>query len=249
MGNLYNYKLTIAYRGTRYCGWQVQPNGISVCGAFQDAVEKTLGGRYDVKGCSRTDAGVHANGFVLSLRCDISLPPEGLLRGLNSVLPQDIAVKSCESAAEDFHPRYDCCGKRYIYKIRNSVIPDPFGADLALLYPRPLDERLMDAAAGRFVGRHDFSAFCASGGAIPPGERERSIAAAGVTRYGEELVFSIEGDGFLYNMVRIMAGTLLEVSAGKISPDDIDAMIASRDRSRAGATAPAQGLYLDRVFY
>lgn len=246
---MFTYKITLAFLGTAYCGWQVQPNGRSVCEAFQDAVEKTLGARGDVKGCSRTDAGVHADGFVLALRCWFDIPPQGLMRGLNSTLPGDIAVRRCERAPEGFHPRYDCTGKTYLYKFYDGETPDPFLCGRTLRCPRRLDEAAMDAAAKGFLGTHDFSAFCASGGAVPEGGRTRTVREASVARQGELVTFSVTGDGFLYHMVRIMAGTLLEVSAGKRTPGGIPEIIAAGRRERAGATAPACGLYLHEVSY
>ncbi|MEG0540910.1 MAG: tRNA pseudouridine(38-40) synthase TruA [Angelakisella sp.] len=242
-----NLKLTIAYRGTAYHGFQVQKNAISVTQVFQDAVEAVFGVRYDIKGCSRTDAGVHANRFVLSLICNEQIPCENVVRALNVNLPADIAVLSCVEEREDFHPRYDTTGKRYIYRIWNAPTKNPFEYDTSLHYTRPLDIAAMNAAAVHLLGRHDFSAFCAAGGKVE--DKVRTITDCTVTRQGNMVTLSITGDGFLYNMVRIIVGTLLEVSAGKLSPSDVPHILASCDRHRAGFTAPPQGLFLDDVFY
>lgn len=244
-----NYKLTLAFCGTRYHGWQVQQNAVTVCEVLQDAVEAVFGVRYDVKGCSRTDSGVHANGFVASLHTERNITATALCRALNVNLPTDIAVVRCEEAAESFHPRYDALQKRYLYRMYDTPIRSPFRQDRMWHITTPLQEGRMAAAAAYFLGEHNFSAFCASGGKIPEEERIRTITDSTVTREGEVVTLSITGDGFLYNMVRIIAGTLVEVSRGKITPEELPGIIASRDRSRAGCTAPPCGLYLDAVFY
>lgn len=243
--------MTIAYRGTAYHGWQVQRNALAVCTVFQDALERVLGRRYDVKGCSRTDAGVHANGFVLAVRCPEDAPPaipcEALQKALNNVLPRDIAVLDCADAPDDFHPRYDCTAKRYLYKIWNSPVKNPFLEDLALQHRCVIDEGLADAAARQFVGRWDFTSLCAAGGSVE--DKVRTIYRCGVRREGRLVTLSVTGDGFLYNMVRILTGTVLEVCAGKLGTEEIPGILEAKDRSRAGPTLPPHGLYLDRVFY
>ena len=243
--------MTIAYRGTAYHGWQVQQNALSVCAVFQDALERVMGQRYEVKGCSRTDAGVHANGFVLSVRCQgdplPTIPCEALQKAMNNLLPRDIAVLSCADAEESFHPRYDCVAKRYLYKIWNSPVKNPFLEDLALQYRTYIDEKLADAAAGEFVGKRDFSALCAAGGSVE--DQVRTIYGCGVVREGDLVTLWVTGDGFLYNMVRILTGTVLEVCAGRTRLEDISGILAGKDRSRAGPTLAPHGLYLDRVFY
>lgn len=244
-----NYKLTIAFCGARYHGWQVQPNGITVCEVLQDAVEAVFGTRYDVKGCSRTDSGVHANGFVVSIETPENIPPAALLRALNVNLPLDVAVLACVEAPPDFHPRYSAHAKRYLYHLYDSPVRSPFRQDRMLHIPYPLDEKRMNEAAVYFVGTHNFSAFCASGGKIPEESRTRTIYHCGVTRREDVVTLSITGDGFLYNMVRIITGTLLEVSRGKLQPEEIPAIIDSRDRARAGMTVSPCGLYLDAVIY
>lgn len=240
-------KLTIAYRGTAYHGFQVQQNALTVAEVFQDAVESVFGQRYDIKGCSRTDSGVHARGFVLSMDIAEAIPCPNIIKALNHRLPGDIAVLDCQEAEQGFHPRYSATGKRYLYRIWNAPQRNPFLQDTALHQPRPLDAELMNTAARHFLGSHDFSAFCAAGGSVQ--DHRRTITQCGVCRRGELVEISITGNGFLYNMVRIIAGTLMEVSLGRLTPEDIPLIIESRDRSRAGATAPAHGLFLDCVFY
>ena len=243
--------MTLAYRGTAYHGWQVQQNALSVCTVFQDGVERVLGRRYQVKGCSRTDAGVHANGFVLSLRCPEEDPPAipcaALQKALNNCLPRDIAVLDCRDAPEGFHPRYDCVGKRYLYKIWNGPVRDPFREDLALHWRAPIDLGLANQAARQFLGRRDFTSLCAAGGSVE--DRVREITRCSLSREGGLVVLSVVGDGFLYNMVRILAGTVLEVCAGRLGVEDIPGILEAKDRSLAGPTLPPHGLYLDRVFY
>lgn len=244
------YLLTLRWLGTAYCGWQVQPNKPTVCGTVQNAVEKLFGKRGELTGCSRTDSGVHAVGFAAALRCEgCHLEPGALQRALNVNLPRDIAVTGCRIVEEDFHPRYDAAAKRYRYRWYQSKTRDPFREGLAVQLPRPVDAEAMDRAAKRLLGTHNFSAFCASGGKIPPEERVRTLTECAVIPIGDEIHLTVTGDGFLYNMVRIIAGTLLEIGQGKYPPGEITAILRSEDRERAGKTAPACGLYLERVFY
>lgn len=242
-----NYLLIIMYDGQNYHGFQVQKNAHTVCEALQDGMEKILGERPDVKGCSRTDAGVHANMFGVSFKTEKELDPAGFAHSLNAVLPEDIAVKECENVPIDFHARYEAKGKRYIYKIWNAPYMNPFLVGKALHYPAPLDENLLDAVACDFVGEKDFSAF--AGAENTKEDCVREIYDCSVERDGDLVTVSVSGNGFLYNMVRIIVGTLLEVNEGKISPMDIEEIIESRDRTKSGRTAKPQGLYLDEVFY
>lgn len=242
-----NLLLWIQYRGTRYHGFQVQDNARSVAGTVQDAVERVFEGRLDIKGCSRTDAGVHARRFALTLRTQRPIPCDAVVRAMNVNLPGDIAVLDCHEVPEAFHPRYSCQGKRYCYRVWNAPSKNAFLEDLALHWKYPLDLAAMDKAAHFFVGTHDFTAFSSAG--RKPGDPVREIFEAGVTREGDMIAFSIKGNGFLYNMVRIMMGTLLEVSRGSIQPDSIPSVLESRDRAGAGFTAPPHGLYLEEVYY
>ncbi len=243
--------MVLSYRGTAYHGWQVQQNALSVCTVFQDGVERVLGRRYEVKGCSRTDAGVHALGFVLSLRCPEENPPaipcQALQKALNNCLPRDIAVLDCADAPAGFHPRYDCTAKRYLYRIWNSPVKNPFLEDLAYQYRYQIREDLANAAARQFLGRRDFTSLCAAGGKVE--DKVRTLYSCSVRREGDLVTLSVTGDGFLYNMVRILTGTILEACAGHIAPEDIPKLLEAKDRSQAGPTPPPQGLYLDRVFY
>lgn len=239
--------LTLAYRGTEYHGFQVQHNKITVCQVVQDAIQRVFGSRLDIKGCSRTDAGVHANGFVLTFVTEKSIACQGVVEAMNIALPGDVAVKSCREVPTEFHPRYDCLGKRYLYQMYVSRARDPFLENLALQVRFPIDAQRMQQAASYFLGTHDFSAFCSAGGSVE--DKVRTIYQCSVIQQGERLTLAITGDGFLYNMVRIIAGTLLEVGRGKLMPEEIPQILQSGDRTRAGATALACGLYLDKVFY
>ncbi len=239
--------LTLRYDGTHYHGWQVQPNGVTVQQTLQDAIERITGVRSGVIGCSRTDAGVHAMMFCCTFDTETPLRGDKLCRALNAVMPFDIAVTDAKEVPADFHPRYDAKGKRYIYRIYNGRVRDPFSLTTAVHVNRPLDDALMDRAAKAFLGTHDFAAFCAAGSSVE--DTVRTVTEATVTREGDRVTFTVAADGFLYNMVRIMAGTLLDIADGRIDPDELPAIIASGDRSRAGKTAPAHGLHLAQVFY
>ena len=242
-----NLLFTLAFEGTRYHGFQVQHNALSVCEVFQDACSAILSKRPDVKGCSRTDAGVHANMYCLSMKLDSTVPRYKLIAAFNHVLPDDIAVLDIKEVPPDFHARYSCTGKEYLYRIHNSRVKDPFAPKLSHQYAKPLDCGMLNAEAQAFVGTHDFSAFCSAG--AKPGDPVRTITAFKVLREGEKVLFRVSGNGFLYNMARIMAGTLVYIAMGRIPRGSIPEIIGSRDRSRAGKTMPAQGLTLNRVYY
>ena len=242
-----NLLLTLRYQGTNYHGFQVQKNAVTVAQVLQDALEGVLGRREDIKGCSRTDSGVHANMFCVSVKTDSAIPCGSLVRALNVKLPYDIAVTGCIEVPDGFHARYDCRGKRYVYLINNSPVKDPFRYRQVYDYRYPIDVELCDRACRDFVGTHDFSSFCAANSSVE--DHVRTITACGMQRRGEQVTFYVEGDGFLYNMVRIMVGTVLEIAAGQRAPDSIPQILQAKDRAAAGATAPAWGLYLDRVFY
>ena len=243
-----NLLLKICYDGKRYHGWQVQQNALAVQEVFQDALEQVLRERPDVKGCSRTDSGVHALSYCVSLKTEHTIPCDRLRGALNHFLPADIAVLTCREVPEDFHARYSCTGKEYIYKIWNRAVRDPFLDGYALHYWYPLDEHRLQAAAEQFLGRHDFTSFCTLDGR-DKGDLTRCVTKSEVARQGDLVTFTVAADGFLYNMVRIMTGTLLRVAQGKLTPEDIPAVIAAKNRKAAGPTAPACGLYLKNVFY
>lgn len=242
-----NELLTLCFDGTNYHGWQVQPNAVTVQSRLQEAAEQILGERVPITGCSRTDAHVHADMFCCNLRTHKEMPPEKLQTALNAVLPRDIAVLSVREVPPDFHARYDCTGKSYRYLILNRAVRDPFLENRALHYPWALDAEALHAQAQSFLGTHDFSAFCASKSDVE--DKVREIRECTVTRNGDLVEIRVTGDGFLYNMVRIMVGTLLDVQCGKIAVGSIPQILSSRDRTRAGATAPAHGLYLHKVYY
>ncbi len=239
--------LTISYDGTAYHGWQVQQNAVTVQSVLSDALEQVLKNRVAVTGTSRTDAGVHAKEFTCHFDCDESIPPEAFLKGLNSVLPRDIAVIGYEEVRSDFHARYDAKGKTYCYNIYNSAVKDPFKIRYAWQIERPLSVERMNLFAQKLIGKHDFCAFSSSGRSVE--DTVRTISECKVERSGEYIRIYVTADGFLYNMVRIIAGTAVAVSDGKVDPEDIPAIIEAKDRDRLGITAPPQGLFLEKVHY
>lgn len=242
-------KLDISYLGSAYCGWQVQPNKPTVQKFLQNSCEKAFGSSVEITGCSRTDSGVHAKSFICTadlLDSANNIPEEKIPAALNVILPPDIYVKSAEEVSPDFHPRYSAKGKEYEYIFCDRAYKDPF------LYGRAafvgvLDEKSMDLCAKQIEGEHDFACFMASGSKII--DTVRTVYSCRVERRDGLVVLTISANGFLYNMVRIIAGTLLECGRGKMTAFDLKEIIASKDRSRAGRTMPAQGLYLNRVFY
>ena len=239
--------LKIAYDGTDYHGWQVQPNGITVQEALQDVIEKLIGERPDVTGCSRTDAGVHAKEFYCHFCCDDKYPDVTFVKGLNSVLPRDIFALECKAVPDDFHARYSAKGKRYVYKIKQTN-PNPFDSRYSWYVSRKLNAELMNEFCKRIVGTHDFYGFSSSGRTVEDTVRTVSECNCKYTDNGD-IIFTVEANGFLYNMVRILVGTAVGVSDGKIQLEDIDSIFANKDRSLAGVTAPPEGLFLDKVFY
>lgn len=243
-----NLLLKISYDGAAYHGWQIQENAITVQEVFQAALHKITGADEDIKACSRTDTGVHAREFCVSLKTESLIPPERMLAALNHYLPETIAVKSCEEVPLDFHARYSCKGKQYTYEIWNHPVREPFLSGRALHYWYPIDEKELDRAAKHYIGSHDFTSFCTLD-RREKGDLTRTVTEAKVERDGSKVIFTVAADGFLYNMVRIMTGTLLRVQQGKFSPEDIPNIIAAKNRAAAGPTAPACGLYLNKVFY
>src|SRR5699024_10323859 len=226
--------LWIAYKGTRYAGFQVQPNAPTVCAALQDAMQAALGCRPDVKGCSRTDSGVHARRFALSFCYDGKVPAEKLVPALNAHLPPDIRALAVQAVPAGFHARYAAHAKTYCYHILNARIDDPFTVEYCHRVAPPLDLAAMQAAAAQFVGTHDFLALCASGsGAAAHGDTVRTIAACGVERRGDYFTITVTADGYLYNMVRILAGTLVEAGLHKRPAASVPALLESRDRRKA----------------
>lgn len=243
-----NLLLTLRFLGTRYHGWQVQENATSVQETVQDAVEAIFGTRDPVTGCSRTDTGVHADKFCCTLRTENPISCYRLIAGLNAKLPEDIAVTDCVEVPEDFHPRYDATAKQYRYTIWNGPARNPFLSDRSFHVHPPLDVERMDRNAKDFLGTHDFTSFTNSREVI--NENVRTVRRAEVFREEDgRIVFLVEADGFLYNMVRIMTGTLLAIETGKREDGSIPAILEAKDRNAAGQTAPACGLCLQDVFY
>lgn len=242
-----NIKLTIEYDGTAYHGWQSQTNAAAVQDVVASAVSRLIGGNCSVTGSSRTDTGVHALGQVCNFHTNSAIPADKFAYALNALLPEDIVIRKSEEVAEDFHARFSTKGKKYRYLFYNSIFPSALLRNRACHVYYPLDIGAMQKAAGYFTGTHDFTAFSAVGGSVKT--TVRTITEAVVARDGELVEFAVTGDGFLYNMVRIIAGTLAEVGFGRIKAEDIPEIIDSRDRRKAGRTAPAHGLYLVEVYY
>lgn len=242
-----NILLTLRFLGTAYHGWQVQQNAKSVQEVLQDAVEAILGSRETITGCSRTDSGVHANMYCCTLRTEKEISCYRLIAALNAKLPLDIAVYGAREVPLEFHPRYDCTAKQYVYLFSNGNARNPFLEDRAFYYHHPLDEEFLNTQVQDFVGTHKFTSFSNNPEEI--NENIRTVRSASVTREGELVRFTVEADGFLYNMVRIMAGTLIFLSEGKRNPGSIPDILRAEDRREAGPTAPACGLYLNHVYY
>lgn len=243
-----NLLCELTYDGGHFHGWQVQKNALSVQQALGEAIYALTGERAAIKGCSRTDAGVHARSYFASFHTASRIPTERMGRALNAHLARygGIAVKTVTQVADDFHARYDCVGKTYRYYLFCEHYTDPFWDGYSWRWPYQSDAALLDKLAQDLVGRHDFASFMAAGSSIVDTVRE--IYDFHVWREGSLLVFEVTGNGFLYHMVRIMVGTLLDVAAGKLAADIADIRKA-KDRKAAGVTAPAQGLWLWQVFY
>ena len=248
--------LKISFLGTNYNGYQVQPDKPTVQRELNEAALKIFGFECDVVGCSRTDSGVHANEFYVCISkkgenaLECTIPMKNVPLAFNSVLPDNISVLEAKIVENDFHPRYDVKHKEYIYKIWNNPIKNPFYADRSYHIPQEYsDETIekMNLAAQYFCGKHDFVSYMAQGSKIV--DTNRDVKYASVYREDGFIVFKVAADGFLYNMVRIMTGTLLLVAQGKIEPCDIEKITESKNRKNAGSTVPACGLYLNKVEY
>ena len=245
--------IELSFIGTAFCGWQSQKNGGSVQETLTEAAGKLFGFPCDITGCSRTDSGVHAIGYRAAITARgadsiiTSIPVGAVPRALNTFLPQSISVLSAREVPDTFHPRYDVKYKEYLYRILDRPERDAFLAGRCWHIPHRLDEGAMDLGAKAFIGRHDFSSFMAAGSDIK--DTVRTVTAASVVREGSTVVFRVSADGFLYNMVRIMTGTLVRIGEGKASATDVQKVISARDRSAAGVTAPAEGLFLNKVVY
>lgn len=246
-----NIAVKIMYDGSRYHGWQFQKNGITVQERIETVLSELTGEKVSVCGCSRTDAGVHALEYVFNFRTESKIPTDRLPYAINTHLGNDsIAAVAATEVAEDFSARFSSKGKRYIYKIWNSNIENPFTSNYSWFVPYKLDVEKMQKAAKLFCGSHDFSAFMAAGGSQKTTVRTvRDCCVTKSREWAEQIEIEVEADAFLYNMVRIIAGTLADVGFGKIQPEDIPDIIKSCDRKKAGATAPPEGLFLKKVFF
>lgn len=242
-----NLLLTIRFDGSCFAGWIVQKNAVAVMPVLQNAMQKVFSERPDVKGCSRTDSGVHALNFRVSFKTTNAIPVERVIIALNCHLPNSIAVVDCEEVPLDFHARYSATAKLYCYKVLNTPIRDPFFDKRMLYIGDVIDESVLDEQAKQFIGKHDFKAFSNKGNDLA--NTTRTIYSFDVKREGDTINFFVCGDGFLYNMVRIMVGTLLNIESGLREKDCIPLIIASKNRVKAGVTVPPYGLYLDQVFY
>lgn len=241
------YRLTLAYRGTAYAGWQRQSNALSVQQVVEEGLARLLGAPATVTGASRTDAGVHARGQEAHLELDRPFPERGLVFGTNAHLPEDVRVMAARAVPDGFHARKHAWGKEYSYRLSRAAIVSPLDSPFLAPAPAGLDVGRLREAAASLPGRHDFSAFALAGGSH--GQPFRTLVSARWEERGEELVFRVVGEGFLRGMVRSLVGTLLEVGEGKRSPADFAALLAGKPRSEAGPTAPARGLTLERVYY
>ncbi|MDD2647968.1 MAG: tRNA pseudouridine(38-40) synthase TruA [Eubacteriales bacterium] len=240
-------KLIIEYDGTAYCGWQHQQNGLSVQQVLEGAIEKASGAFSRVTGSSRTDAGVHALCQTAHFDTESTIPPEKWCYVLNTILPPDIRVTKSEQAADDFHARFSARGKRYRYLITNAFSAGAIDYRTHWHVPGKLDINLMKQACADIKGTHDFAAFCAAGGSQKT--TIRTVYEAEISQAGNEISFEISGNAFLYNMVRILVGTLVDIGKGRLSPSAIKDAFENTDRRLAGETAPPQGLCLMNVFY
>lgn len=245
------YFAKIKYLGTDFHGFQVQPEKRTVQGELCTALALATGYPCKVTGCSRTDAGVHANEFCITVECEsATVPAEKLPLAVARFMPNDLALYYAEEISDDFHPRYDVVSKEYLYKIKNERVYDPFYYGRAWFLPKPIDDEHIDKmrrAADLIVGKKDFSSFMSPGSDVT--DTVRNILYIKIEKSDSDIDIKICADGFLYNMVRIIVGTLIEVAYDRLKPDEISHVIESHDRRNAGMTAPPEGLYLNKVSY
>ena len=247
-----NLKVTIAYNGSAYNGYQSQPCGNTVQDKLQKSMAELLNQPIVINGCSRTDAGVHAREFVFNALYDDSLSsitPDSFVRAMNGTLPYDIAVLSCEYAPDDFHARFCAKGKEYLYLVDTSKIRNVFSQGLALHYPYEIDVPRLREVATVMAGRHDFAAFCKAEAKEHLKSTVRTVIDIRIEKNKNYVEFYVSGDGFLHNMVRIIIGTLIYVNENKRSIEDIKEALETGNRDKAGKTLPPYGLYLNKVFY
>jgi tRNA pseudouridine38-40 synthase len=242
-----NIKLTIEYDGANYVGWQVQPNGISVQQVLEEALAKILKEPARLTSSGRTDSGVHAKGMVAAFRTDLNIPLKAFRDGINSILPYDVAVHEAVEMPQEFHPRMDALGKHYRYTILNTKLRSPLKRSISWHIKNELDLEAMRKAARHFLGEKDFAAFRAANCCAKT--TVRRIDSMEITRDCEFVFIDVKGSGFLRNMVRVIAGTLVDVGRRIMMPDDIPGLLEGCDRRKSGVTAPPQGLCLVEVFY
>ena len=242
-----NIALRLLYDGSCYHGWQVQKNAITVAQTMEEALAKVCGERVKLTGCGRTDAGVHALRYCANFHSDCTVPVDRMPLAVNSRLPADIAVVDAVEVPDDFNAIGSCVRKEYTYQIYNSRLKDPFYVNRAWFYPRHLDENVMQAAASQFVGTHDFAAVRSVGTDVK--STVRTVYYYNVERQGELVTLMVCANGFLYNMARARAGTVVYAAEGKIRPEEIGEILASGNRTAAGPTVPAGGLYMTRLWY
>lgn len=242
-----NILIEIEYDGSNYCGWQVQTNGATIQQKIEEAIENLTGEKLRINGAGRTDAGVHAFGQTATFQTATSIPPTAISKSLNPRLPDDISIISSKEVPSDFHARFSAKGKIYRYVIFNRQQRSPFQDKKSFRYGKSIDIEAMQSAANHFIGTKDFRAFMAAGSSVI--DTTRTIYRLEVRNEGQMIFIETEGNGFLYNMVRIIAGTLLECGEGKINPEAVSSIIDSLDRENAGRTLPGYGLYLVKVIY
>lgn len=241
------YKLTIQYLGTRYSGWQIQSNKRTVQGTIKEALLQLTGEAVSVVGAGRTDSGVHALGQVAHIRLEKQMETARLQRALNGILPWDIRIVSARQARPEFHAQKSAIRKRYLYRIYNGPVLPPFLSGRVHRVYHPLHLEAMSEAAQMIVGRHDFKGFAAAAAKVQ--DHHRTVLVSSFVRKGRDVRYVVEADGFLHHMVRNIMGTLLQIGSGKRDASDMIRILESRDRRNAGPTAPAQGLYLVKVWY
>ncbi len=242
-----NIALLLTYEGTAYHGWQIQKDLPTVQQTLEKAIHMLTGTRSHVTGCGRTDAGVHARCYVGNFRTESTIPVERLPYALNTHLPVDIVVRKAFEVHEDFNSIGSCARKEYTYTIYNSRVRDPFYVNRAWFYPKHLDEKIMQQAADQFVGTHDFAAVRSVGTDVK--STVRTVYYYKVERRGDIIELKVCANGFLYNMARAMAGTVVYAAEGKIKPEEIGQILASGNRTAAGPTVPPGGLYMTHLWY
>lgn len=242
-----NIKIIIEFDGSNFCGWQKQPKGRTVQQTVEKAINKATNEQIEINGSSRTDAGVHAKGMVANFFTNSTIPADKFREAINARLPEDVSIIKSEEVDENFHARYSSKGKTYSYTIINRYERLSLGHQYLYHYRYKLDMEKMNEACTYFVGKHDFSAFMSPGSSIKT--TVRTIHDIHIQKNGDKIIIYVTGDGFLYNMVRIIVGTLLKIGNGKLEPEDIPQIIEEKNRKRAGMCVPPNGLVLEKVFY